>query len=287
MYRNVRSGVAGASILERGGGFLMRHLVIGGSGQVGSHLVRVLAERGDRVWSTYRSNSREGAWPLDMTREEEVARVLGEVTPEVVWLPAALPDVDRCEREPDLSRLLNVEAVATVGRRAAEEGARLVFYSTDYVFDGTRGPYREDDAPNPLQVYGRHKLEAERFILANLPRALIIRTAWVYSQEDNPRNFLYRLRCQVASGQAVRAAIDQISTPTDADDLARRSVAAVDRNLTGVLHLAGPRRLSRYQWTLEVARSMGAESRVEAIRTHELGLFAARPLDGGIVTVRE
>lgn len=264
----------------------MRHLVIGGSGQVGTHLVRVLRERGDHVWSTYRSHPREGDYALDMTREEDVARIIGEAAPEVVWVPAALPDVDRCEREPELSHRLNVEAVVTVARHAAGLGARLVFFSTDYVFDGTDGPYRETDHPHPLQVYGRHKLEAERWLLAHWPDALIIRTAWVYSQEDNPRNFLYRLRQQVASGQPVRAAIDQVSTPTDADDLARRSAATVDRRLRGIMHVAGPRRLSRYQWTMEVARSMGAEDRVEAVRTHDLGLAAARPLNGGLISDR-
>ena len=266
----------------------IKHLVVGGSGQVGSHLLAALTARGDSALGTYHHHPREGLTALDMNDEAKVLAVLQELAPQVVWMPAALPDVDRCERDPGLSHRLNVEAVRRLARTADDVGAKFVFYSTDYVFDGRRGPYRESDMPHPLQVYGRHKWESEEWLLGHIPGVLIVRTAWVYSQEDNPRNFVYRIREQLRSGQPLKAATDQVSTPTSAAELADRSIRAVDAGLDGILHLVGGVRLSRYAWTAALAEQYGYPARVvQPILTHELGLAAQRPLDGGLVTERE
>lgn len=263
----------------------MEHVVVGASGQVGGHLLETLNGRGASVCGTYYRRGRTDLVPLDLEDESAVDTLVAETNPRVVWLPAALPDVDRCEREPELSHRMNVEVVTRLANKAQQIGAKFVFYSTDYVFDGHDGPYLESDSPHPLQVYGRHKLEAEEWLQEHVPDALIIRTAWVYSAEDNPRNFVYRIRQQLQSGQPVKAATDQISTPTAAEFLAAQSLAAVDENLRGILHLAGSKRISRYDWTVALAEEMGYSSdRVQPILTQDVGLAAARPLDGGLIS---
>ncbi len=265
-----------------------KHLVVGSSGQVGSHLLARLMARGGNALGTYHRHPRQDLTALDVTDEAKVRAVLQEAAPHVVWMPAAMPDVDRCEREPELSWRLNVEAVRRLAVAANDIGAKFVFYSTDYVFDGRRGPYRESDTPHPLQVYGRHKWESEEWLLGHIPQVLIVRTAWVYSQEENPKNFVYRIRQQLSSGQPLKAATDQISTPTAAGELADRSIRAVDGGLDGILHLVGNARLSRYAWTTALAEQYGYRaSVVQPILTHELELAAQRPLDGGLVTERE
>lgn len=261
------------------------HLVVGASGQVGSHLLSALQNLGEQCLGTYHRRSRPGLIPLDLEHSDDLKALLAAEMPSVVWMPAALPDVDLCEREPELSHRINVGAVSTLAEASRQIGARFVFYSTDYVFDGTHGPYFEGDAAHPLQVYGRHKLEAETWLLEHLKEVLIIRTAWVYSQEANPRNFIYRIEQQLQSGNMVKAATDQVSTPTEAQDLAKRSIQAVREGMTQILHVVGPNRLSRYDWTVALAQQFGYSLEVvQPVLTQSIGLLAARPLNGGLAT---
>lgn len=266
----------------------MRHLIIGASGQVGGYLWRALqANPNQEAIGTYFATPIVGQIPLDFTNREAIEKALAQHHPDVVWLPAALPDVDRCEREPELSYRLNVEAPSMVADVARELGTKVVFFSTDYVFDGTNGPYRETDATHPLQVYGQHKVKTEEYLIAHIPHALIIRPAWIYSDEPNPRNFVYRIMQQLESGKPVRAATDQINTPTNSRDLVTRSLKAVESKLDGIVHIVGPERLSRYDLTVQIAKEHGyAESLIEPITTESLHLAAKRPLNGGLISIR-
>ncbi len=263
----------------------MKHVIVGASGQVGGYLMQELAARGETVVGTYRHHEAAGLVPLDMLDEGQSAEFLEHQRPDVVWIPAAMPDVDRCEREPQQSYALNVGAVKSVAVSAARQQARVVFFSTDYVFDGAAGPYRETDTPHPLQVYGMHKVEAEQFLLEHIPRLLIIRPAWIYSAGDNPRNFVFRTVQQLQGGGRVRAVTDQYNTPTPSDGLVKMAWKAVREGFEGVLHVAGPQRLSRYDLTLRIARAHGfSDQQVEAVETASFHLDAQRPLDGGLVT---
>lgn len=262
-----------------------KHLVIGASGQVGRQLVRTLEQNQEQVEGTYASRMVPGYHPLDITQAQAVRDLVRQLTPQVVWLPAALPDVDRCEREPEMSWRVNVQGTQNVAHAVREIGAQLVFFSTDYVFDGIRGPFKEDDAVHPIQVYGKHKVEAESYILYHVPKALIIRPAWVYSREDNPRNFIWRIIQQIERRDPIKAAVDQISTPTNAERLAKVAMEAVTAQHSGILHVVGPDRLSRFELTERIAHSKGYHDVViEPITTGSLGLPAARPLNGGLVT---
>ena len=265
----------------------MRHLIIGASGQVGGHLWRRLRHQAtEEVMGTYFSHPEEGQRALDFTDGVAVRQLLERYQPDVLWMPAAMPDVDRCEKDPALSYRLNVEAPCQVGELARDIQAKVVFFSTDYVFDGTAGPYKETDDPNPLQVYGRHKVQTETFLLQHVPSTLLIRPAWVYSNDPNPRNFVFRIVEQLKSGNIVNAAVDQVNTPTDSDDLIQRALTAVHRGDEGIRHIVGPKRLNRYDLTISIAREHGyAESLVKPITTTSLNLAAKRPLDGGLVTI--
>ncbi len=266
----------------------MRHLIIGASGQVGGYLWRALEANPDHeAIGTYFATPVLGQIPLDFTNRKAVHTILSQHHPDVVWLPAALPDVDRCEREPELSHRLNVEAPSGVADVAQEFGMKVVFFSTDYVFDGTHGPYRETDATHPLQTYGQHKVRTEEYLLTHIPHALIIRPAWIYSDEPNPRNFVYRILQQLESGKPVKAATDQINTPTNSQDLVTRSLKAVESNIEGILHIVGPDRLSRYDLTVKIAQEHGyPSSLIEPITTESLHLAAKRPLNGGLISIR-
>jgi dTDP-4-dehydrorhamnose reductase len=195
-----------------------------------------------------------------------------------------MPDVDRCEREPEASHAVNVEGPAILLDEVARRHIPMVYFSSDYVFDGMAGPYREADVPHPLQTYGAHKVEAEG-VLAQYTRTMIVRPAWIYSDELNPRNFVYRVVQDLRRGVAVRAAVDQFNTPTPAGALASHAVDALLAGYQGILHLAGPERMSRFDLVQRIAGLAGySAAPIEPVRLAELALAAQRPASGGLIS---
>jgi dTDP-4-dehydrorhamnose reductase len=260
----------------------MRALVIGASGLVGSHLLAALAEAGDTPTGTYRAMAAPGLSPLDIRDAAAVAARLMADRPDFVFLPASLTHVDYCESHESESFAVNVAGVLHVVQAAATIGARIVYFSSDYVFAGDAGPYREGDPVNPLGVYARHKVEAERALPAG---ALTIRTTVVYGYEAQRKNFVYRLRRVLSEGGEMKVPIDQVSSPTYAPNLARAAVALANAGAKGIFHVAGPVRVNRYELALEAARVFGLDlTRVLPVTTAEFGQSAQRPLDAGFVT---
>lgn len=258
----------------------MRALVIGASGLVGGALLRQL---GPDAVGTFHTRARPGLRPLDASDQQAVAALVAEVTPEVIYFPAANPNVDWCERDPVAAEAANLSPLrATL---AAAPGIRIVAYSSDYVFDGRAGPYRETDAVSPLSVYGRLKVELESLVLA--AGGTVIRPTWVFGAEPEPaKNFVLRLIASLRRGEPARLPADQVATPTDADDLARASIriAAISgEGGRGLWHVAGPDRLARDAFGRIVAEVFELDpGQITGVPTAELGQAAARPLDGGL-----
>lgn len=261
----------------------MRALVIGASGQVGAALHGHLAARGHSVIGTYHRVPRPGLRLLDLGDVAAVERMIREARPAWVFCPAGLTHVDFCEDHPQEAFRNNRDAPAAAARVAALTGARFVYYSTEYVFDGRAGPYGEDDPPRPLSVYGRSKLEGERAVQEADPRALVIRTAVVYGPEPQGKNFVYQLLQRARSGQPMTIPADQRSSPTYNQDLAAATAEAAERALSGVLHLAGPIVLDRHAFALTICEVFTLDSgQVESVTTATLGQRAARPLNAGL-----
>jgi dTDP-4-dehydrorhamnose reductase len=261
----------------------MRALVIGASGQVGGALVKALAARAHVVTATRATAPVAGAVPLDLRDREAVERLIRDATPDWIFCPGGLTHVDRCEDHPDEAFEINVTGPLVAARAGAGLGAGFVYYSSDYVFDGEHGPYSEEDLPRPLSAYGKTKLEAERMILQEIPRALVIRTAVVYGPERQEKNFVYQLLRRSRAGETTRAPMDQLSSPTHNDDLAAASVGLVERGALGLFHVAGPEVLSRYAFTRLACQVFGVNpSRVEPVTSASLNQRAPRPLRGGL-----
>jgi dTDP-4-dehydrorhamnose reductase len=173
---------------------------------------------------------------LDVTHREAVERAVARHRPAVVVHAAAWTAVDAAEADPEGARAVNVGGTEAVARAAERVGALLVYPSTDYVFGGDLGrPYREDDRPAPLSVYGRTKLEGEAAARA-LDRHLVVRTSWVFGEG---RNFVRAVLGRAARGEELRVVADQVGLPTYALDLARGILALVEAGVTGTFHLAG------------------------------------------------
>jgi CDP-6-deoxy-D-xylo-4-hexulose-3-dehydrase len=212
-----------------------------------------------------------------------VAQIVREVRPSVIFLPAAFSNVEACEVEPQLAYAVNVEGVSHVAAAARHARTLLVFYSSDYIFDGTAGPYAEEDVPNPLNVYGRTKLEGERLVVATVPDHLIVRTTVVYGWDRSSKNFAMQLWQRLSAGERMRVPNDQVGTPTLVDYLAEVSLRLVETGARGVINVAGRDRLSRADFARRLAKTFSlSQSLVEEVMTAELQQQAARPLQGGL-----
>jgi dTDP-4-dehydrorhamnose reductase len=204
------------------------------------------------------------------------------VRPEVVFFPAAEPNVDWCELHAAEAYQVNVVPAVAALMATKERGARFVFFSTDYVFNGERGPYVETDPVKPQSVYAEHKREVEERVLG--AGQTVVRTTSVFGREVAPgKNFVLRVVARLAAGEIVTAPRDQVSTPTWADDLALGAIRVAARG--GIWHVAGPDLLARDQFARLVADVFGLdESLVRSVSTAELRQPARRPLRSGLNT---
>ncbi len=263
-----------------------RHLVVGATGQVGSHLRAALTGSGASVVGT--GHSTHSDVRLDLADTRGVSDVLNQVQPDTVWLAGAYTHVDGCEVDPEASHRVNVAGPTAVAAWVRDHGARLVFFSSDYVFDGAAGPYTEDADPHPLSVYGRDKLAIEVLLASELPdRALVVRTTWVYGRAARGQGFIERLTQALAAGRSVRLPNDQWGNPTSAANLADATQRLWAAGAVGVWHVAGPDYITRADWGRQVAAHFhGDPSLIEGVPTAMLAQPAARPLAGGLLATR-
>ncbi len=215
----------------------MKILLLGKNGQVGWELQRSLAPLGTVLALDRRSTDFCG----DLSQPERLAQTVRTYQPDVIVNAAAHTAVDQAESEPELVRSVNARAPAALAQAAAEVGAWLVHYSTDYVFNGAGDrPWQEGDATGPLSVYGHTKLEGEQAILASGCRHLILRTSWVYAARGG--NFAKTMLRLAAERERLTVIDDQWGAPTGADLIADVSAIAIrsalqQPDLSGVYHL--------------------------------------------------
>jgi dTDP-4-dehydrorhamnose reductase len=246
----------------------MRIVLTGADGQLGTELVPVLAAHGEVIGTTIGD--------LDVTQSDCADRIAA-LGPDWVVHTAAATDVDGCEQEPGMAMAVNAEGTRRVAEGCRRAGAGLVYLSTDYVFDGSKGePYTEWDVPAPLNVYGRSKLEGERATRALAPRWLIVRTAWLYGRHG--KNFVKTILGKAEAGEPLRVVDDQVGSPTYAQDLAGALALLLSRGRTGLYHVTNSGSCSWFAFAQEILRLVGAKAAPLArIASGELQRPARRP----------
>ncbi len=256
-------------------------LVIGANGLIGRQVGRLLGEESKSWQGTVRSRPEERLRQLDLTDSVATERLLYELMPEGVYLCANLAGgVDFCERTPEAGRAFYVEGTRTIALACKRLGCWLGFISTDYVFDGQAGPYREEDATHPLNKYGEFKLEAEDIIRQTLQRYSIVRTTNVYGWDPltvTP-NFMMQLYRSISQDKPFRAASYLWGNPTYAADLAAALIELQEKRGYGTFHVVGPTFINRYDWALKACAAWGFNtSLIEEAREIPPGMVA-RPL---------
>jgi len=261
-------------------------LLVGCNGLLGQNLLRT---RPAGAWEIHGSGMEPAAVlpqslasyrRTDIGKREELEAALRAIDPDWIFNAAAITDVDLCEREPALAGLINRDAVGWM----AAFGKPLVHVSTDYIFDGEAGPYSEDAPARPISVYGSTKLESEALVLGASPRSLVARTMTLWGQGQGMKtSFVDFVRNSLAAGKTIRIVTDQVGNPTLAEDLALAIWKLVAGGRSGVYHVVGSERNSRFDWARAIAAHYGLDaSLIQPCLTADLKQAARRPLNSGL-----
>jgi dTDP-4-dehydrorhamnose reductase len=259
---------------------MTRFLVTGASGLLGlnfslraagEHVVTGVVNRNPVHGAPF------GVTAADLTAPGTLERVLEEFRPEVVMHCAAMALLDECEANPDQTWRVNVELPARLATESRRRGIRLVYISTDSVFDGLKGDYREEDAPNPISVYARSKRAGEEGVQAADPDALVARTnfyGWSLHGRRSLAEFFYN---NLAAGRSVNGFTDVLFCPLQVNDLADLLLEMVAGGLSGLYHVFSAECLSKYDFGVRVARAFGLdENLIHPASMRDSGLLAAR-----------
>ncbi len=250
----------------------MKICLLGGTGQLGNEINKVLQD--DVVYSFGRKS-------LDITNLDEVYTKIKSLQPEVIIHAAGYTNIDKCEESPEIAYEVNTLGTRNVAEISQELGNKLVYISSDYVFDGEKGsPYKETDKQNPINVYGRTKFDGEKEILKNVDKHFIVRTAWLFGHKG--KNFIQSTLSLASKKSIMNVVDDQISSPTYGLDLAHALKMLLNTEDYGIYHFVNDGDCSWYQLAQEICRLRKIEAKLNPITTEDLKWKAARPKNSSL-----
>ncbi len=269
----------------------MKLLITGASGLYGSKLAKIAAARSYEVHSGYsRDQPAYGASiQFDVSDKNRVEEVLQKVDPEVVVHAAALTNVDACEKNKDLAWKINVEGTRNIVEAIKATNVFLVYISTDYVFDGKTGLYKETDNPEPINYYGLTKLKAEEIVKDFAEEYCVARASVVYGSTPaaGKVNFALWVLNKLKRNEQTKIVTDQWNSPTLNTNMAEMTLEIIERKLTGIFHLCGATRINRYDFAKQIASSFNLDSNLICPATSaEFSWAAQRPQDSSLDTAK-
>ncbi len=233
------------------------------------------------------AGERVSTYKLDVLDRNALKQVVMGTMSDVVINLAAMTNVDKCETDRLMCWNANVTLVEQLARLCRIIDAQLVQLSTDYVFDGAKGPYTETDLPGPISYYGKSKLAAENVALGAGVHAAVVRTNVVYGPDDNHPDFVRWVIDALDANTPIKVVSDQFSNPTYVDDLAEAILRIVRRRRSGIFHVGGADWLSRIDFAQRIAAMFkGNADLLIPTTTEELTQAARRPLLGGLLTLK-
>lgn len=262
----------------------MRLLITGGSGLLGSNLAFLAAREGIETYAAYCSHPVKIAgatiFLLDITQRSDVLSKIEEIQPDIIIHTAAVTKPDVCEEDRDMAYRVNVTGTESLIQAAKATRAKFIYLSTDLVFDGRSGLYREDDPPNPLSCYAWTKLEGEKIVAANSVNYCIVRTAVIYGPSIQGGSFSEWIIRGLKEGKQVPLFVDQFRSPILVTNLAQALLEICHRDVTGLYHLGGAERINRLDFGRILALEYGfSESNLSSVSMNDFGFKAPRPKD--------
>lgn len=249
----------------------MKVLVTGVKGQLGYDVVKDLEKRGHQPIGVDRDE-------MDLMDNEAIRTFIMNLKPEAIIHCAAYTAVDKAEEEVETCYQINAEAVKVISECAKELDVKLIYISTDYVFDGTKeGEYVETDLPNPINVYGASKLKGEQYVQTLLEKYYIVRISWVFGVNGN--NFIKTMRRLGSERDELNIINDQVGSPTYTADLAPLLVDMMETDKYGIYHATNEETCSWYEFANEIFKQSRIEVKTNPITTDQYPTAAKRPMN--------
>lgn len=274
----------------------LKLLIIGASGVLGSRLYNDAIKKKWNVMGTYCSHECGGLYHLDVRDKGSMEKAFNFFRPDVVIMAGGITNVDLCTLKPKLAEGVNIKSTLSLVKEIKEYGSRLVYISTDYIFDGENGPYKEEDKPNPINKYGETKLEAENIIRSKLKEYLIVRACQIYGIAERApylcgmgrnsapnKNFAIKIIHNMQNNKKVYAADDLYSTPTYSGLLSDSLIKLIEKKSEGIYHEAGAEFLNRYDYVNKIADVFELDKAlIQRVKLKDLKLKAKRPKKCGL-----
>ena len=262
----------------------LKFLVTGSAGLVGQQVVKDLS-KSNQVFSCYNESKPEygDSVKMDLKNYEMVSSVLTEIKPDVVIHLGAMTGVDICEKEKTSASEINTKATEIIAKECSKLNSFLVYVSTDYVFDGNFGMYKEDDVANPLGFYGKSKLEGEKAVQNFSTNWCIARTSTPFGLHPTKKSFPMWVIENLQKQKQIDVLIDQFTSPTYIPNLSRMLIEISERRITGIIHTAGASKISRYQMASIVSDKLNLDGTLlKQISMNKMKWVAQRPKDSSL-----
>jgi dTDP-4-dehydrorhamnose reductase len=226
----------------------MKFLVTGSAGLIGSQIVKDLVQQNHTVYSCYHDQKPLQGIPtlLDLTDETQIIQTLQETKPDRIIHLAAMTGVDLCETNQEIATMINTKATETLAKQAAKQHIFFLYVSTDYVFDGISGMKKENDTTNPLGFYGKSKLAGELVLNKLASNWCIARTSTPFGIHSTKKTFPLWVKENLETKKEIPVLVDQFTSPTYVPNLSKMLIEITTRQITGIIHVSGATRISRY-----------------------------------------
>ncbi len=258
----------------------MKVLVLGANGQLGREFKKFLEDKAEIFAFSHKE--------LDILDFQGLVAKFREVMPDIVINCAAYTQVDQAEKNQDTAYLVNTIGAKNVSFASFQVGAKVIYFSTDYVFDGIKNsPYNEFDKPNPLSIYGKSKLFGEEFTKQFNPNHLVLRVSWLYG--INGSNFVKTILKLATKGSELKVVNDQIGTPTYTLDVVKQSWRLIQEDSIGLYHSSDIGQTTWFDFAKDIIQEFGIDKKILPIKTNEFPVLAKRPnysvLDNYLLTI--
>lgn len=269
-----------------------RILVVGANGMLGQRSIKFFAEKenvqllGCSIESEFVFDNIDYV-SCDLSKRESIKKIVYDFYPDIIINAAAYTNVDKSEVDRELAWKINVKGVEYLAETCRVIDAHLIHISTDYIFDGTKGPYNETATPNPLGYYGRTKLASENALKIGGAIYTILRTNVLYGAAESRPDFVRWVINSLRNKNQIRIVTDQLNNPTFIDDLVQAISKVIEFGKQGIYNIGGKEFLSRYDFTLKIADYFNLDKKlIMPIETKELSQPAARPLKSGLLILK-
>ena len=260
-------------------------LVTGSAGLIGTQIVKDLLDNHKQVYSCYnKTKPKLGIIThLDLTKKDDIVNTMNRIKPDVVIHLGAMTDVELCETETELAKKINTDATEILALESEKYNTFFVYMSTDYVFDGKVGMKKENDKTNPINFYGKSKLDGERVFKKITTPNVIVRTSTPFGIHSKKISFPIWVKKNLELKKEISVVVNQYTSPSYVPNISKMIIEIIERKITGIIHLAGATKISRYDFAVQISKIINANRQfLKLTKMDQMDWKAQRPADSSL-----